>query len=598
MTPREYLQKNGFTFDVVSRPSGDQLVMDCPFCKGGDHGDHKTFAMNADSGAFNCTRMNKCGKSGSFYTLQQLLGGTVTPLIAVRTAAPRRAFKRPVPSALMDLSSDASLYLTKERMLSPMTLKAWGIHSIRDEEDTIAFPYYKDGILVNIKYRHRDGGKSPWKGFHQEKEAEPCLYGHDMVSKDENTLVIVEGELDALSLWQYGVRNVVSVPDGANSRNWIEPEWDWLNQFKVIYLALDNDEAGRKGSEEIARRLGCWRCQRVIFGEKDANDFLRAQHTSQEYFEALRLAEDYKPPILVTAGQFRDEVISEMESYKEEDGLQTDFPLLNGLLHGFRPGELSVWTGRNGSGKSTLLLQIANRYATSGVAKVCVASMEMLPRFYLGWMVCQGLHEDIANERLRDEIFDRWSQNLFVIDHYGSLDSNLLLETMKYASRRFGISHFIVDSLMKMKFPARERMELQADFVQDLKDFAMEEKAHVHLVAHPRKGERDQDVPDKVDVRGPSEITDLADNVFTIVRSDALPTGGVSEAILHLKKNRKYGAEGRVRLLFVEDWRLFGQADAPRPEWLAEVRETSKKPHSATQKAPILIEQVQLFTHV
>lgn len=71
-----------------------------------------------------------------------------------------------------------------------------------------AFPYYRNGKLVNIKYR------GPNKTFWQVKGAEKILYGlDDIVNQD--WIIIVEGELDKLALEEAGFQNVVSVPDGA-----------------------------------------------------------------------------------------------------------------------------------------------------------------------------------------------------------------------------------------------------------------------------------------------------------------------------------------------------------------------------------------------
>ena len=72
----------------------------------------------------------------------------------------------------------------------------------------IAFPYYRNGKLVNIKYR------GPNKTFWQVKGAEKALYGLDYIVNQE-WIIIVEGEIDKLALEEAGFSNVVSVPDGA-----------------------------------------------------------------------------------------------------------------------------------------------------------------------------------------------------------------------------------------------------------------------------------------------------------------------------------------------------------------------------------------------
>ena len=76
----------------------------------------------------------------------------------------------------------------------------------------IHFPFYKDGEVVNIKSRTAD------KQFRQSKNAEKCFYRFDVMSGME-TIIITEGEMDALSLVEAGYNNVVSVPDGAIAPN-------------------------------------------------------------------------------------------------------------------------------------------------------------------------------------------------------------------------------------------------------------------------------------------------------------------------------------------------------------------------------------------
>ena len=74
-----------------------------------------------------------------------------------------------------------------------------------------AFPYYRNGELVNVKYRSLD------KEFSQVPKAEKVLFGVDDC-KGASEIIIVEGEMDKLALEEAGFRHVVSVPDGAPPR--------------------------------------------------------------------------------------------------------------------------------------------------------------------------------------------------------------------------------------------------------------------------------------------------------------------------------------------------------------------------------------------
>ena len=67
------------------------------------------------------------------------------------------------------------------------------------EENTIQFNYFINNELINIKYR--DGRKN----FKLVKDAEKVLYNLDS-TLGSDTIVIVEGEMDALSLGGSGNR--------------------------------------------------------------------------------------------------------------------------------------------------------------------------------------------------------------------------------------------------------------------------------------------------------------------------------------------------------------------------------------------------------
>ena len=81
-------------------------------------------------------------------------------------------------------------------------------------ENAIQFNYYMGMDLINIKYR--DGRKN----FKLYKGAEKIFYNINSVV-NHDWCVIVEGEMDVLALHEAGIKNVISVPNGAtlNSNN-------------------------------------------------------------------------------------------------------------------------------------------------------------------------------------------------------------------------------------------------------------------------------------------------------------------------------------------------------------------------------------------
>lgn len=180
------------------------------------------------------------------------------------------------------------------RRISEATLKAFGISA--DKNGDIVFPFYRDGINVFEKFRHPRKPQPKERKEWQFPGAQGILFGMDLCSFAQ-PLIITEGQIDALSLYEAGARNVVSVPGGCGNLDWIDSCWDWLERFQTIILFGDNDEPGRKMVRDVVRRLDEARCMVVDSypdrpdGKpcKDANEILYF-HGAQMLLDTLNSA--------------------------------------------------------------------------------------------------------------------------------------------------------------------------------------------------------------------------------------------------------------------------------------------------------------------
>ena len=77
------------------------------------------------------------------------------------------------------------------------------------QADAIGFPYYRKGALVSAKYR-----SFPDKDFTQDSGGAHDFFNIDNIDPTQ-PLIIVEGEIDCLTVIEAGLTNVVSVPGGA-----------------------------------------------------------------------------------------------------------------------------------------------------------------------------------------------------------------------------------------------------------------------------------------------------------------------------------------------------------------------------------------------
>jgi twinkle protein len=162
--------------------------------------------------------------------------------------------------------------------------------SAKEKLPAIAFPYYKQGLLINYKFRSRN------KDFTLVKDAELCLWNIDSTIDSED-IVIQEGEYDVLSSIECGIYNAVSVPNGAKGRieYWLDDDIydEYFENKKRIILAGDNDTPGRELQEKLAARLGKHRCYIVDWKDcKDGNEYL-LMYGKDKYKERIDNADPY-----------------------------------------------------------------------------------------------------------------------------------------------------------------------------------------------------------------------------------------------------------------------------------------------------------------
>jgi twinkle protein len=462
---------------------------------------------------------------------------------------PNREYVRPSRPAATRPKSAVLAWLER-RGLTAATIAAFQIGATPDD-GAVILPYLRDGELVNTKTRGI-ADKKMW----QAKDAEPCLFGWHLIDPKARSIVITEGEFDAMVLHQAGIP-ALSCNQGAGNHQWIDADWERLQRFSDIVLCYDMDDAGRKGAAEVANRLGLDRCRMARLPHKDANDMLMAGATPEAFRACINGARPLDPDELVSAALFVDEVIGELYP-------SNDVPLAPALYIGmdhewirFRPGEISVWTGFNGHGKSQFLGQTMLGMMRAD-ERVLIYSGEMQPRRLLARMTRQAGGTDQPTLAYIKAIHRWFDDRLWVYRHVGEVDSVRLLDVFAYGARRYGIRHFVVDSLMMLDDVPEEgkgALEQQRKFMLRLAAFAKQYGAHVHLVAHPKKGDDERNGPGKQEVSGSGKITNMADNVLSVwakLRDEHEDSDGSPDGKVELLKQRNGESQHRTLWLWFE----------------------------------------------
>ena len=149
------------------------------------------------------------------------------------------------------------------RRISKATLDYCDIQE--DVHGNIVFHYYDtNDVLTLVKYRPSKkvahGEIKAW--CQKDADTTPVLFNMNRIDPSQS-LVICEGEIDCLSVIEAGYKNAVSIPLGAGNEQWIECNWEWLEQFTKIIVWSDADDAGKKMKRSVIPRLGEWRCYEV-----------------------------------------------------------------------------------------------------------------------------------------------------------------------------------------------------------------------------------------------------------------------------------------------------------------------------------------------
>ena len=387
-------------------------------------------------------------------------------------------------------------------------------------------------------------------------------------------LVIVEGEYDALAVKESGYKNVVSVPSGNDDLSCVDNCWEWLEKFNEVIIWPDSDEPGQKMMRNLITRLGDWRCSIVKSHCKDANELL-FKSGKESVLDAIDNAE-----IVPTVGLIS---LADVEPFDKDKVIRVPSSLsaINQVIGGYMMGQVSIWTGTSSSGKSTFLGQELLNAINKGFV-VCCFSGELPSQIFQHWCDLQAAgpnNLESEDDDFREEtvyylsqdttakIHDWYKEKFYLIDAFGSVKEDLLIKNFEYAARRYDCKMFVVDNLMTMIFSGSESdfYRKQSAFVGRLVEFSHRLNVHVHVVAHPRKviGKAT-----KMDVSGTAEITNRADNVFSVTRVDEETKAERNEnklygdTLIDVLKNRFSGRQDvEISMIFDNKSRRFRMTD-------------------------------------
>jgi twinkle protein len=460
----------------------------------------KSLSVNIETGLYNC---HNCGWSGSV------------------------VYDKPAYTKIEKVNlniNDKVVEWFSKRGISKDTLIYWKIGEsleympqVGKKQRCINFNYYKDDKIVNVKYRSGD------KNFKLVSGAELVFYGLNNLKLDTEACYIVEGEMDALSLYEAGIYSVCSVPNGASkgSQNltYLDNCYEYFKDKKNIVLCTDNDDAGISLRNELARRLGYHRCKYVDFKSfKDANEVLIADGP-EKLRQLLKSAKNYPLEGVLNIDDIWDSVLN-----WSENGIK-NYSIDLGESDNYFKIELGQWsvvTGIPNSGKSDIIDQILINVAKKHGFRNAIFSPESWPyESHIKRIANKYNSSNCTGAELNaTKGFIKEYFNWIKID-LANLTLKGILDNFKQLVLQKGVKICVIDPYNMLDHTAQKDFSYIGKQLSQITQFCQQTNTHLFLIAHPRKIESENGIfkkPNLYSISGSADFFNKSYNGLVVYR--------------------------------------------------------------------------------
>ncbi len=476
---------------------------------------------------------------------------------------------------------DKFLIFSKEEFM-PQTEK---------KESCICFPYLRDGEIVNIKYR--DGRKN----FKLSKGAELIFYNINAVG-DKKSVVIVEGEIDCLSVYESGFGQEydkipiekdedgivtkeennplgeiipLSVPNGASKGNqkmdYLDNCADWFIGLHEIIIATDADEAGTMLKDELIRRLGVERCKTISYPIEEVVPLETGlKRRCKDLNEVLMyLGKDVVKNVINNAqsipvdGVYYLEDIFESMLANFRKGITlapaTRFTELDEYFR-WKKGDITLCTGYGNHGKSFFMIQLMLTKSIWDGWKWAIFSPENFPandfyddiiEMYVGKWLNQMTEEEYIDACLFIDL------HFFYVYPDNEHDINSIHEKFRHLILKKGVDGVMIDPFNQLdsnqKAYQREDQYL-SEVLKDVKRFALLNNVAYVIVAHPKNPLHNHGQPlpvvDMYDIAGGAMWGNKSDQIISYYRPNFHENKNSPEVKIFIQKLKRKRTGGQL----------------------------------------------------
>lgn len=588
----------------LTRHSGSTKTK-CPQCSDGRKNKNDSpLSVNITTGEYNC---HNCGWKGNVRSFER--------------KRENKKYEKPPQDVLKNIEvKEKAIGWFEKRGISKKTLDKFMIFTKEEwmpqtnqKESCICFPYMRDGEIVNIKFRDAK------KNFRLVKDAELIFYNLNNIS-DKKTIVIVEGEMDCLSVYESGYGQQydkiitktneetgevleekenplgliipLSVPNGASKGSqkldYLDNCSDWLLGIHEIIVATDDDEAGNQLNQELIRRLGVERCKTIRYPIEEVVPLESG---------LKRRCKDLNEVLVYLGKDVVQNVINNAESIPV-DGIYYLDDIFESMLNNFRKGvqlapttrftemdeffrwkkgDITLCTGYGNHGKSFFMLQMMLTKSIYDDWTWAIFSPENFPAndFY------DDLIEMYVGKWLNDMSEEEYIEACLFVDlHFfyvypdNEHDINSIHEKFRHLILKKGVDGVMIDPFNQLdsnqKAFQREDQYL-SEVLKDVKRFALLNNVVYVIVAHPKNPSHQPNQPlpivDMYDIAGGAMWGNKADQILSYYRPrfhENKNDPSVTVYVQKLKRKRTGGQLGNFDLTLI--WSKKRYADTVKGE--------------------------------
>lgn len=428
--------------------------------------------------------------------------------------------------------SDMQIRALKRRGITADTCRKYNYYITQDDygRPIQVANYIKDNTVIFQKTRDKD------KKFSIRGQRDYVFFGQSLFSGGLK-LVITEGEIDCLTVSQVQQNKypVVSLPFGAASAvATFKANQEWLEGFAEVIVMFDMDAAGQKAVNSIGGILSPHKLKVAELPLKDPNECLLAGR-SEEIIRAIWNAKEYRPDGIINAKDLKDALFS-----KEAEIKTFTFPWgeeLNKRTHGIRMGEILLLTAGSGIGKSTMAREIAYKCKMRDNVKIGMIMLEENPKKTLRDMLSIHLKKPLhltwnsidktTLSTAYDEVFG--DGNVVLYDHFGSIESNNLLQKIRYLivieeCKVIVLDHISIAISGLEGSGTEERKDIDR-LMTSIRSLVEETGAAVIIISHLKKSDSSKKSFEEGgaitldDLRGSAGLKQLSDTVIALERN-------------------------------------------------------------------------------